>query len=153
MFEYPGSARAESSAFLSRLHDEEVAEVLENTQARRYLEGELAVIEGGTDNALFLIHTGSFEVILSSEQGPVRVGTLRRGDIFGELSFFDGAPRSADVRALEDSEALILTQAGFDRLRLSNSRLAFMVLMDLARVLSERFRVLDRRLVEGSRHR
>ena len=127
--------------------------MLANTQARRYLKGELAVAEGGTDNALFLIHSGSFEVLLSSAEGPVRVGTLRRGDIFGELSFFDGAPRSADVRAIEDSEALILTQAGFDRLRLANSRLAFMVAMDLARVLSERFRELDRRLVEGSRHR
>ena len=153
MFEYPGTERVDRPAFLTSLDEEEVAEVLANTQARRYREGELAVAEGGTDRSLFLIHSGSFEVLLAAEDGPIRVGTLRRGDIFGELSFFDAAPRSADVRALEDSEALILTPPGFDRLRLANSRLAFMVVMDLARVLSERFRDLDRRLVQSARHR
>ena len=153
MFEYPGAASARREPFLSRLHEEEAAQVLNFTQARRYRAGELAVTEGGTDNALFLIHSGSFEVLLAAEGGPLRVGTLRRGDIFGELSFFDGAPRSADVRALEDSEALVLTHAGFERLRLANARLAFLIVMDLARVLSERIRDLDRRLVEGASHR
>jgi len=68
------------------------------------------------------------------------------GDMFGELAFFDNQPRSADVRAIDDSEALIMTPAGFDRLRLANSRLAVRFVMDLGRILSVRFREYNTRL-------
>jgi CRP/FNR family transcriptional regulator, cyclic AMP receptor protein len=62
------------------------------------------------------------------------------------LAFFDGKPRSADVRAVEDSEALIMTPAAFDRLRLTHPRLALCFALDLGRILSVRFRECSHRL-------
>jgi CRP-like cAMP-binding protein len=67
------------------------------------------------------------------------------GDLFGEVGFFDGLPRSADVVALEESEAFVLTQAAFQRLRLTHPRLALRFVLDLGRVLGERFRASDAR--------
>jgi CRP/FNR family transcriptional regulator/CRP/FNR family cyclic AMP-dependent transcriptional regulator len=68
---------------------------------------------------------------------------LEAGDLFGEVGFFDGLPRSADVVALEDAEALVLTQAAFQRLRLTHPRLALRFVLDLGRILGERFRASD----------
>jgi len=45
--------------------------------------------------------------------------------------------------ASEASEALVLTQAAFLRLRLTHPRLALRFVLDLGRALSERFRASD----------
>ena len=75
---------------------------------------------------------------------------LERGAIFGDLAFFDGKPRSADVRAVGVAEAYIMTLGAFERLRLGFPRLAIAFVLDLGRVLSIRFREHDRRLTNGA---
>lgn len=137
---------AETAGFLAGLYDDEVATVLDYTQSRRYARDEFAVRHGERDRSLFIITAGSFAVLVPTPDGPRRIRVLHPGDIFGDLAFFDGTPRSADVRALEDVEALIMTPAGFDRLRLAQPRLALCFALDLGRMLSVRFREHDRRL-------
>jgi CRP/FNR family transcriptional regulator, cyclic AMP receptor protein len=137
--------------FLSDLREDEIAIVLDHTQAQLYAAGEYAVREGERDRSFFIISRGSFEVLVSGPGGPRRVRVLEHGDLFGEVAFFDGRPRSADVVALEDSEALVLTQGAFQRLRLMHPRLALYFVLDLGRVLGERFRASD--AVAGPVHR
>ena len=129
--------------FLADLHDADLAVVVQYTQARLYHGGEFAVHVGDLDRSFFIISRGSFEVLVPSDEGPQRVRVLEPGDLFGEVGFFDGLPRSADVVALEDAEALVLTQAAFHRLRLTHPRLALRFVLDLGRVLGERFRASD----------
>lgn len=129
--------------FLADLHEADLAVVLQYTQARLYEPGEFAVHEGELDRSFFIISRGSFEVLVPSEDGSQRVRVLEPGDLFGEVGFFDGLPRSADVVALEAAEALVLTQAAFQRLRLTHPRLALRFVLDLGRVLGERFRASD----------
>jgi CRP-like cAMP-binding protein len=128
--------------FLADLHEADLGVVLQYTQAPLY-EREFAVHEGELDRSFFIISRGSFEVLVPSEDGPQRVRVLEPGDLFGEVGFFDGLPRSADVVALEHAEALVLTQAAFQRLRLTHPRLALRFVLDLGRVLGERFRASD----------
>jgi CRP-like cAMP-binding protein len=137
------AASAADRGFLADLHEDELAIVLEHTQARVYARGEFAVREGELDRSFFIISHGSFEVVVPTTGGPKRVRTLEASDLFGEVAFFDGRPRSADVVALEDAEALVLTQAAFQRLRLAHPRLALYFVLDLGRILSERFRASD----------
>ena len=129
--------------FLADLHEADLAVVLEHTQARLYAPGELAVHEGEVDRSFFIISRGSFEVLVRTDEGARRVRVLHPGDLFGEVGFFDGLPRSADVVALEEAEALVLTQTAFQRLRLTHPRLALRFVLDLGRVLGERFRASD----------
>jgi len=128
--------------FLADLHEADQAVVLQYTQARLYEPGQVAVRRGEVDRSFFIISRGSFEVVVPSE-GPKRVRVLEPGDLFGEVGFFDGLPRSADVVAVEESEALVLTQAAFQRLRLTHPRLALRFVLDLGRILAERFRASD----------
>jgi|SRR5215208_6181737 len=129
--------------FLADLHDADLTVVLQYTQARLYSPGDFAVRAGDLDRSFFIISSGSFEVLVPSGEGSERVRVLERGDLFGEVGFFDGLPRSADVAALDDAEALVLTQSGFQRLRLTHPRLALRFVLDLGRVLAERFRASD----------
>ena len=129
--------------FLADLHEADQAVVLQYTQARLYAPGEVAVRRGEVDRSFFIIARGSFEVLVPVDGGMHRVRVLEPGDLFGEVGFFDGLPRSADVLALETSEALVLTQAAFQRLRLTHPRLALRFVLDLGRILGERFRASD----------
>jgi CRP/FNR family transcriptional regulator, cyclic AMP receptor protein len=137
--------------FLADLHEADLAVVLAYTQARLYAPGELAVHEGEVDRSFFIISRGSFEVVVPTEGGSRRVRILEPGDLFGEVAFFDGRPRSASVVALEEAEALVLTQTAFQRLRLTHPRLAVRFVLDLGRVLGERFRASD--ALAGDSHR
>src|SRR4051794_12177689 len=137
---------AQTAGFLDGLYDDEIATVLSYTEARRYAAGELAIRCGDTDRGLYVITAGAFEVLVPTPGGPRHARTFRIGDIFGDLAFFDGEPRSADVRAVSDSEALLMTPAGFDKLRLAYPRLAMCFALDLGRILSVRFREQNRRL-------
>jgi CRP-like cAMP-binding protein len=129
--------------FLTDLHEADQAVVLEYTQARLYAPGQFAVRRGEVDRSFFIISRGAFEVLVPTEGISKRVRLLEPGDLFGEVGFFDGLPRSADVVALEESEALVLTQAAFQRLRLTHPRLALRFVFDLGRILGERFRASD----------
>lgn len=145
-FPYPDAVRQQTAGFLANLYEDEVATVLSYTQSRRYASGELAIRVGDTDRSLHIVTAGRFEGLVPAARGLQRARLFQPGDIFGELAFFDGQPRTADVRALEDAEALIMTPAGFDRLRLTEPRLALYFVLDLGRVLSMRFREYNRRL-------
>lgn len=146
-FRYPEEeVRAAANAFLANLAEDDVATVLRFMQSRRYRAGELAARAGDHDRSLFIIVDGRFEVLAAGPSGPVRAQVLQPGEIFGELSFFDREPRSADVRAAVDGGALVLTPTGFDRLRVVQPRLALFLVLDLARVLSLRFRAANRML-------
>lgn len=129
--------------FLGDLHEADLAVVLGYTQARLYEPGDYAVRHGDLDRSFFIISRGSFEVVVPADEGARRARLLEAGDLFGEVSFFDGRPRSADVIALEEGEALVLTEAAFQRLRLTHPRLALRFVLDLGRILGERFRASD----------
>jgi CRP-like cAMP-binding protein len=133
----------EQRGFLADLHETDLAVVLQYTQARLYEPGEFAVHRGEVDRSFFIIARGSFEVLVPTADRAQRVRVLQPGDLFGEVGFFDGLPRSADVVAREEAEALVLTQAAFQRLRLTHPRLALRFVLDLGRILGERFRASD----------
>lgn len=150
-FQYPGEEMVSRQPFLAHLHEDEMNSLVRVTQARRYSAGDQAVHEGDHDRTLFIIVKGSFDVILHGAAGAVPVATLTRGDIFGELSFFDSEPRSADVVARGPAEVLLLTPAGFDRLQLARPALALKVVLDLGRILAQRLRGINGRLATTDR--
>lgn len=135
--------------FLANLGEDEIASILSYAETRRYTKGEVAIRRGDSDRSLFIVKAGTFEIVVPTPDGPRQVGTVGPGDTVGDLAFFDGEPRSADVRALGESEALIMTLAGFDRLRAERPGLAVGFLLELGRMLSVRFRLVSRRPPPG----
>lgn len=53
---------------------------------------------------LFVVESGRIAIANRSDDGRESlIALMERGDLFGEMPLFDGLPRSAEARALEDS--------------------------------------------------
>ena len=77
-------------------------------QPKHVAKNERIVTEGERGDSLYLIRSGSVEVIKGK-----RLATLRAGDSFGEVALLTSAPRMATVRAMEDTHVLALTRDAF----------------------------------------
>jgi CRP/FNR family cyclic AMP-dependent transcriptional regulator len=67
---------------------------------RIYGDCEIVVRQGDAGNCMFAVQEGLLEVVRETPDGPVRLGVLHEGDIFGEMAILEGEVRSATVRAL-----------------------------------------------------
>jgi CRP-like cAMP-binding protein len=84
-------------------------DVIERLRARgRQLtleKGDLLFAQGDPSHELFMIVAGRVAVSTRSTDGrESMVAVLEAGGLFGELGLFDDEPRSAEARALTDSE-------------------------------------------------
>jgi CRP-like cAMP-binding protein len=92
--------------------DEKAVTALAGFAFRKAFEpGELVVEEGHTGNGLFIILSGSAEVIKGLRTAePRTIATLGPGEPIGEMALLCEWPRTASVRAAERTECL-----GIDR--------------------------------------
>ena len=99
----------------------------------------LAVLQAGErDRALYLLTEGSLGVRLPRAETAFKA--IDAPAVVGELSFFDGEPRSATLEALTDVQGARIDPAAFERLSDAEPVLARTMLLDLARVLAGRLR-------------
>jgi CRP-like cAMP-binding protein len=143
-FDYPGETAADEArqlVFLADLSPEGWGKLLARTGAQRFRAGDVLVRAGDAQPALYIVASGSLEVLGTDRRGRERrVAVIDQGSVFGEQSFFDRLPRSATVRALTDGELRSLTPEAFEVLAAREPDLARMVLLDLGRILSLRLR-------------
>src|SRR5208282_1879230 len=92
--------------------------LLDFTQAKRFGAGQEVLHAGAGGRSLYLLLEGTLEVVTPATRFGRRRprGRLEAGSVVGELSFFDGAPRSAGVRAVTPVVLAELTPDGFDGL-------------------------------------
>jgi CRP/FNR family cyclic AMP-dependent transcriptional regulator len=70
--------------------------------------------EGGDGKEMFWVLAGSFVITkMNSDEQNVIIGKVSPGELVGEMSFLDSMPRSASVRASEDSEVLVIPHKKF----------------------------------------
>ena len=78
-----------------------------------FTAGEAIVREGAIGRSLYQVISGRVEVQKEVQPGhTIHVADLGPGEVFGEMTLFQGQPRSATVRALEDSRLLRVDRAG-----------------------------------------
>ncbi|UJW87198.1 Crp/Fnr family transcriptional regulator [Devosia sp. SL43] len=105
--------------------------------ARHWTASESIFQRGDDGDYLVVVTEGRIKLSLLTAAG--RELTLRyaeAGDIMGELSLLDGAPRSADATAATDTTGLILMRGDFERLQARFPQTA----TSLIRYLSQRLR-------------
>jgi CRP-like cAMP-binding protein len=98
--------------FLAALTQEEIDRLADRAKIAPYPAGGVVVRQGDEGDSLFVIAHGRVEVTaLTPDGGATRpLAVIEPGSYFGELSLLTGAPRSATVRALDDTELLILSK-------------------------------------------
>ena len=108
---------------------------------RAYGAGETIFIAGTPGDSLMLIAHGVVRIDLELEHGRrMHMATFGRGQFFGEMSFLDHHPHSADVTAVTDVELLILPRPDFDHFAAQDPVMASHVFASLSRSLADRLR-------------
>ncbi|MFN8034519.1 MAG: Crp/Fnr family transcriptional regulator [Acidimicrobiia bacterium] len=115
-------------------------------RSRSYERGELVFAQSDPAAELFLLVSGRVAIVNRATDGRESVvAVLDDGGIFGELGLFDGAVRSADARALADTE-LLAFDYGRVRAALEQQPGALWVIM---RILARRLRATDEALADA----
>lgn len=96
-------------ALFEGLRDEAIGAVAEAGASRHLERGDLLFRQGEPADELFVVRSGRLAIATRSIDGrESMVALMEAGDLFGEMSLFDGRGRSADARALEASEVLAI---------------------------------------------
>jgi CRP/FNR family transcriptional regulator, cyclic AMP receptor protein len=73
-----------------------------------YAPGDTIFRQGDKGSSLFIIEEGAVEIAFGEGAANIVLTTLFNGQYFGELSLFDGAPRSATARAVKPTHVIRL---------------------------------------------
>ena len=112
---------------------------------RKYRAGETIVKEGEQAVAFFMITKGKVEAVTGSPKKVTKLNELGAGQVFGEMALLDGMPRVATVKAMTDTECLVLSRWDFVAELRTNPHIAVAMLP----ILSKRLREADDRLREA----
>lgn len=135
----PVTPNGESQSLLGQLSDEDWITFVEHLEDVRFSSGNHLVRKGETDSSVYILVEGQVSID-ADEAGAIQLAVFNPGDVFGEIAFFDQAPRSAFVRALSQGRALRLTKERFDYLSVWEPVIARQFLFDLATSLASRLR-------------
>ena len=93
----------------SDLDDEVLNDLMSQSNRMELLRGDVIFEEASVADALFVVESGRVAIGNKSFDGrESMVALMTRGDLFGEMSLFDGLGRSAEARALEPSVVISL---------------------------------------------
>jgi ATP-binding cassette subfamily B protein len=114
---------AETEAF-SVLAAGELAECASLLELVHYALGQEVCHAGDEADAFYLVYSGRARVVAQTERGEeITVGTLTRGNHFGEQGLLTNARRQYTVRAASELALLRLSSAAFERLLLRQPEL------------------------------
>lgn len=105
------------SPLFQDLNQQELERIASVIKTENYRKGEVVFDQGQEGGKLYLIKSGCVEVTLSISRFDSRdekLATVKEGEYFGELSFFDGREHSAKVTALEDLELMVLSREDYN---------------------------------------
>ena len=105
----------------------------EAAETRRIKGGDVLVRYGEEADALYLVSTGRLNV--QHPDGRV-VAEIEAGEQVGELAFFSGVTRTADVRATRDTEVFALTREAYDTVAAKHPEITTTILAYVSRRLA-----------------
>ena len=133
--------------FFAGLTAEALKIVAKATTEESHATGTKIFQYGDAGDKLFILLEG--RVRISREVGGMgeeALAVLGPGEVFGEMSLIDDAPRSADARVHERCRMLVMTKEDFDDLLFVHKDLAYEVLWNCVRILSVRLRETNEKL-------
>ena len=144
LFNYPGAGRSRDYAdepgreLFSGFSEREWRLVLEHCNLLTFATGDEIIRAGERDDSVYIVVEGAVEVLVN---GKI-VDEIVAGSAFGEVAFFDLAPRTATIRGLRSGSALSFSRGNLDLLAINDSAVALAVVLELGRLLAQRYRPL-----------
>jgi zinc transporter ZupT len=113
---------------MRHLPAEQIEQILPCIQDRPLKAGEILFRAGDAGDALYIVAHGKVEVLTDvapeANAPGSTIAMLGEGHAFGEMSLLSGGPRTATIRAIEDSNLLRIGKQDFERLIAADPELA-----------------------------
>lgn len=130
------------------LSEEQRLVLSRNAKLLPFGTGEFLIVQGEAGDSLFIVNKGGVEVsILGADGSKIVLAELGSGESFGEVSLLTGEERSATVKALEDTEAVVVTKEDLRGIMKETPSLA----ESLSLQLEKRLREMEEKRVEDKR--
>jgi CRP-like cAMP-binding protein len=123
--------------------------LLDSGEVKEYSPGEMLIKEGDGPTFVLLVLTGKLHVFVERQGRDLVLTDAGPGTILGELAVLCGIPRSASVRASENSAALQWSAAAFRSLLLRDAFLSERIFRESLRTLIEKERSLIDSLIRS----
>jgi CRP/FNR family cyclic AMP-dependent transcriptional regulator len=146
-------ADADTAQFLSRtplfakLSAQECSMLAVYLEAKTLPKAGPLFQQGDFGDAMYVVRTGALEIYKNDVFGSVRVAEVRPGGLVGEMALVENKPRSANVRASEDSKLLVLSRSAYADLKKVHPQVATKFQDELLLLLSGRLRQTTEKLV------
>jgi CRP/FNR family transcriptional regulator, cyclic AMP receptor protein len=95
-------------ALFESLTDEDLTALSQRVETVVYEPGEVIFQQGDEGSSLFVVEDGAVDISYGEGKACVVLASLFAGQYFGELSLFDGSPRSATATASKRSRLIRL---------------------------------------------
>jgi CRP-like cAMP-binding protein len=108
--------------------------------ARTYVQGALVIKQGEKSACLYLLNSGSVDIIYKPYDGDtIKLTSLHSGGVFGWSAVLGNAAYSSSVLCTSNCEVLVLCNDDLRRLRAQHPQTAALVMDILARSVSSRW--------------
>ncbi len=136
---------ANIALFESLTHDD-LAALGRRVEEARYAPGEVIFEQGDEGSALFVIEDGAVEISYGEGRPRVVLATLFTGQYFGELSLFDGSPRSATATAVKPSRLFRLDRDDLVDFVNKNPQAALRIIAEMSERLRQTNELMSRQV-------
>jgi len=136
-------AKLQKVPIFAGLDEAAVDYLWERVTETRVAGGTVIVTEGELGNRFFLVGDGLVRVCRHLGQpNEIELGRIGVGDFFGEMCILETLPRSATVQAMADTTVYSLKSMAFYQLYQAMPAQYGILILNIARDLSRRLRVL-----------
>lgn len=146
----PRLALLQQMPIFGGITDEVLEFLLARTRIVHRRADEYFFNEGDKAEELYVLEEGKVEILRHWKGQDYRISAMSQGDCFGEMALIDFCPRSASVRATEDSSAIELSASALQELYEKDPTQFTMIYMNLARELSRRLREVNDLLFQAT---
>jgi CRP-like cAMP-binding protein len=136
-------------SFFVDLTDDELTVLAKIMSEKSFKTGETIFSESQDGESVYVLKKGEVKACKTAPDGEAfTLMIMKDGDIFGEMSFLDGRPRSATVVAISEVETFVLERKDFEALIDEHPRVIYKVMRNIVFTIHSIVRGMNSRYVE-----
>jgi CRP-like cAMP-binding protein len=138
------AAKLQRYSLFGGLLEDQIKQIIPFMVDESYEAGDDIIVEGHPNDRIRFIVEGKIAVVKHS----VILSEMGEGNTVGEMEVLDVMPSAATIKALTATRLLSISNKGLRDIYKANVNSFSLIIMNLARDLSRRLRVMDDRAVE-----
>jgi uncharacterized membrane protein len=128
------------------LTDDDLDALSNRLEESDYSDGETVFKQGDEGDSLFIVEEGAVEISFGEGKSRVVLASLFPGQYFGELSLFDGSPRSATATATKRSRLVRLDRDALVDFVNKNPQAALRIIAEMGERLRQTNELMSRQV-------